>query len=70
MTTLEPADRYDRERSFHDDRFAEENRGRAAKYYEIDAGRGRYREAWRGLRPAAAGCFVLTIALAMIVGLS
>lgn len=35
--------RYAREQAFHDDRFEDETRSRARKYYEVDAGASRYR---------------------------
>jgi 2-polyprenyl-3-methyl-5-hydroxy-6-metoxy-1,4-benzoquinol methylase len=38
------ADRLERERAFHDDRFAHEHRQAAAKYYSVDTGRDRYDE--------------------------
>lgn len=34
--------RLERERAFHDDRFADEHRQAAAKYYAVDTGRARY----------------------------
>jgi SAM-dependent methyltransferase len=36
--------RKERERAFHDERFADETRGAVDKYYAIDAGKARYRE--------------------------
>lgn len=38
------SDRLERERAFHDDRFAHENRQAAAKYYSVDTGSKRYDE--------------------------
>lgn len=36
--------RLERERTFHDDRFADEHRQAAAKYYAVDTGRARYED--------------------------
>lgn len=40
----ESADRYEREIAFHDDRYADETRLKAKKYYRIDGGGQRYRD--------------------------
>jgi len=44
MPTPESTARKERERAFHDERFTVETRQKANKYYEVDAGKQRYRE--------------------------
>lgn len=43
--------RYERERTFHDDRFAAENRQQTDKFYEVDAGATRYDALLDSIRP-------------------
>jgi SAM-dependent methyltransferase len=52
MTKAE--ERYERERSFHDDRFSDDTaRSAAAKYYAVDAGGSRYRRILEEIPPDA-----------------
>lgn len=51
------SDRLERERAFHDDRFAHEHRQAAGKYYAVDTGRTRYGDLVRAA--AGPGCTVL-----------